>query len=51
MKVLTRKHKIIIKKNLIRFAKKTFWRIAGRIVELAVLFAIGYALGLRLIRY
>jgi len=47
----SKKVKKIIKKNLTRFAKKTFWRIAGRIVELAVLFAIGYALGLRLIRY
>jgi hypothetical protein len=40
-----------IKRNLIRFAKKTFWRILGKIVEIAVLFLIGYSLGLRLVRY
>jgi len=43
--------KEIIKQNLIRFAKKTFWKLMGRIVEITALFAIGYSLGLRLVRY
>ena len=41
----------IIKQNLSRFAKKTFYRLMGRLVEIAVLFAIGYSLGLKLVRY
>jgi len=41
----------VIKQNLIRFAKKVGWRIAGKIVEIAVLFAVGYSLGLKLVRY
>lgn len=40
-----------MKKNLKKFAKKFFWRILTKICELAVLFGIGYALGLKLIRY
>lgn len=40
-----------IKNNLIRFIKKTFWRTLGKLIELIILFAIGYSLGLRLIRY
>jgi len=43
--------KEIIKQNLIRFTKKTAWRIAGKIVEIAILFGIGYSLGLKLVRY
>lgn len=41
----------IVKENLIRFAKKTFWKVMGKIVEIAVLFGIGYSLGLKLVRY
>lgn len=40
-----------IKANTKRFLKKTFYRILGRIVEIAVLFAIGHSLGLKLVRY
>lgn len=41
----------IIKQNLSRFAKKTFWRLTGKVIDIAVLFAIGYSLGLKLVRY
>lgn len=37
--------------NLKRFLKKTFWKLCGRLVEIAILFAIGYSLGLKLVRY
>ena len=40
-----------IKENLIRFAKKTAWKLAGKIIEISVLFAIGYSFGLKLVRY
>jgi len=40
-----------IKQNLMRFAKKTFWRLMGKMVDIIVLFAIGYSLGLKLVRY
>jgi hypothetical protein len=40
-----------IKQNAKRFFKKTFYKILGRIVEIAVLFGIGYVLGLKLVRY
>jgi len=40
-----------IKKNLIKFGKKFFWRLLSRVFEIAVLFAIGYSLGLKLVRY
>lgn len=40
-----------IKANAKRFFKKFFWRMLSKICELAVLFGIGYALGLKLIRY
>ena len=43
--------KEIIKQNLHRFAKKTFWRLLGKIVDIIVLIAIGYSLGLKLVRY
>jgi len=45
------KLKTKIKKESRRFFKKFFYRIASRILELAVLFGIGYMLGLKLIRY
>lgn len=48
---MKKKVRKIIKQNLIRFAKKTFWKLMGRIVEIAVLFMIGYSLGLKLVRY
>jgi hypothetical protein len=50
-KIMKKKVRKIIKQNLYRFAKKTFWRLLGRIVELIVLFAVGYSLGLKLVRY
>ena len=43
--------KKIIKQNLIRFAKKTSWRLLGKIIDIVVLFGIGYCLGLKLVRY
>lgn len=48
---MKKRTKTIIKKNASRFAKKFFWRILSKILELTVLFAIGYSLGLKLIRY
>jgi len=48
---MKKKVRKIIKQNLYRFIKKTFWRLMGRIVEIAVLFAIGYSLGFKLVRY
>lgn len=39
------------KKNTKRFLKKTFYKTLGKIVELSILFGIGYSLGLKLIRY
>lgn len=45
------KTKTKIKRNLKKFFKKFFYRITSKILELAVLFGIGYFLGLRLIRY
>lgn len=41
----------IIRANLKRFIKKFLWRILSRILEIATLFGIGYALGLKLVRY
>jgi len=41
----------VLYNNLRKFVKKTFWKLCGKIVELGVLFAIGYSLGLKLIRY
>lgn len=41
----------VIKQNLIRFIKKTFYRVMGKIIEIGILFAIGYSLGLKLVRY
>ena len=38
-------------KNARKFAKKTGYRILGKLIELSILFGIGYLLGLKLIRY
>lgn len=43
--------KNIIKKNTKRFLKKFFYRLLSKILEIAVLFGIGYSLGLKLVRY
>lgn len=40
-----------IKYNAKKFFKKFFWRFLSRLLELAGLFGIGYAFGLKLIRY
>lgn len=40
-----------LKENNRRFWKKFFFRLLSRLLELLILFGIGYALGLKLIRY
>jgi hypothetical protein len=40
-----------LKHNSKKFFKKFGYRMASKILELLTLFGIGYALGLRLIRY
>lgn len=41
----------IVKENMRRFFKKFFWRFLSRLLELVLLGAIGYGLGMRLVRY
>lgn len=48
---MTKRKKNLIKQNTKRFFKKFAYRMASRLLELATLFGIGYALGLHLIRY
>ena len=43
--------KTAIKNNFKRFGKKTFYRILGRLIDMAILFGIGYMFGLKLIKY
>jgi hypothetical protein len=45
------KTKTKIKRETRKFFKKFFFRLASKILELTVLFAIGYAMGLKLVRY
>lgn len=40
-----------VKQNLRKFFKKFFWRFLSRLLEIVLLGAIGYGLGLRLVRY
>lgn len=40
-----------VTKNAKRFFKKFGYRMLSKMLELATLFALGYALGLKLIRY
>lgn len=48
MKTLNKKN---VMKQTKRFFKKFAYKMASKILELLVLFGIGYALGLHLIRY
>ncbi len=48
---MKKKVKKIIKQNLIKFGKKSFWRIFGKIVDIIILILIGSAFGLKLVRY
>ena len=41
--------KILNKKNMIRFSKEAFWRSLNKIVDIVVLFGVGYALGMKLV--
>lgn len=40
-----------IKRSTTKFLKKTLLRLAGKIIEITALFAIGSAFGLKLVRY
>ncbi len=40
-----------IKTNIVRFTKKTGYRLLGKMVDIAILAAIGSAFGLKLVRY
>lgn len=48
---MQKKIKNTIKKNTTRFFKKFVYRMLSKILEISTLFAIGYALGLKLVRY
>jgi hypothetical protein len=48
---MKRKTKKLIGKNAKRFFKKFAFRMISKILELITLFGLGYALGLKLIRY
>lgn len=48
---MKKKVKKAIAKNAKKFFKKTAWKLAGRIVEIAFLIGVGSALGLHLVRY
>lgn len=48
---MTKKTKNKVKKNAKRFFKKFFYRFASRLLEIACLVGIGYAIGLKLVRY
>lgn len=48
---MNRKTKRQLKNNIKRFIKKTSLRLLTKIVEIAALFALGSAFGLKLVRY
>jgi hypothetical protein len=48
---MKKRTKNLIKKNTKRFFKKFAYRFASRLLELLVLFGLGYAMGLKLVRY
>lgn len=48
---MTKRQKKNIQKNLKRFVKKFAYRFASRLLEITGLLAIGYMLGLHLVRY
>lgn len=48
---MTKRQKRKIQKNLKKFVKKFAYRFASRLLEITALIAIGYMLGLHLVRY
>lgn len=48
---MKKKTKNTIRKNTARFFKKFTYRMLSKILEISTLIGIGYALGLKLVRY